>query len=461
MKKIISIIAAAAICLSAAACSAVSNGEYPVSIAGYTIKEKPKRVVCLSDSIADILITCGFADSIKARSDECTQQELAGIPTVGSKTAPSIQKIEDIEPDLILIDNSVVNLPVSTLTEENYTVLNMITAQTGDDLKVLYESLGSMMDGTETGRKKGEKKAANLLITLSDLQRIVPQRDVTVTGCYLYDVKGNAASSGSFCGRLFEYANMINICSDFMSNEDVLNAVRRDNPKFIFCPVGVKSAILSEKNFQAVDAVKNGDVYEIDENVFSRQGETMTEVLSFIIETVYPEVASGSSEQSEASQQSKPESKTESKPEESKTESKPEESKTESKPEESKTESKPEESKTESKPESKPEESKPESSQVKADDSLVINDYTAYGQGEMGDDVVKIQTRLKELGFGKFENGITDFYGEQTAVAVRAFEKQNGLTEDGYAEHDDLVLLFSDKVKPMPKSAEQSAAENQ
>ena len=430
MKKIISIIAAAAICLSAAACSAVSNGEYPVSIAGYTIKEKPKRVVCLSDSIADILITCGFADSIKARSDECTQQELAGIPTVGSKTAPSIQKIEDIEPDLILIDNSVVNLPVSTLTEENYTVLNMITAQTGDDLKVLYESLGSMMDGTETGRKKGEKKAANLLITLSDLQRIVPQRDVTVTGCYLYDVKGNAVSSGSFCGRLFEYANMINICSDFMSNEDVLNAVRRDNPKFIFCPVGVKSAILSEKNFQAVDAVKNGDVYEIDENVFSRQGETMTEVLSFIIETVYPEVASGSSEQSEASQQSKPESKTESKPEESKTES-------------------------------KPEESKPESSQVKADDSLVINDYTAYGQGEMGDDVVKIQTRLKELGFGKFENGITDFYGEQTAVAVRAFEKQNGLTEDGYAEHDDLVLLFSDKVKPMPKSAEQSAAENQ
>ena len=438
MKKIISIIAAAAICLSAAACSAVSNGEYPVSIAGYTIKEKPKRVVCLSDSIADILITCGFADSIKARSDECTQQELAGIPTVGSKTAPSIQKIEDIEPDLILIDNSVVNLPVSTLTEENYTVLNMITAQTGDDLKVLYESLGSMMDGTETGRKKGEKKAANLLITLSDLQRIVPQRDVPVTGCYLYDVKGNAASSGSFCGRLFEYANMINICSDFMSNEDVLNAVRRDNPKFIFCPVGVKSAILSEKNFQAVDAVKNGDVYEIDENVFSRQGETMTEVLSFIIETVYPEVASGSSEQSEASQQSKPESKTESKPEESKTESKPEESKTESKPE-----------------------SKPESSQVKADDSLVINDYTAYGQGEMGDDVVKIQTRLKELGFGKFENGITDFYGEQTAVAVRVFEKQNGLTEDGYAEHDDLVLLFSDKVKPMPKSAEQSAAENQ
>ena len=91
----------------------------------------------------------------------------------------------------------------------------------------------------------------------------------------------------------------------------------------------------------------------------------------------------------------------------------------------------------------------------------MINDYTAYGQGEMGDDVVKIQTRLKELGFGKFENGITDFYGEQTAVAVRAFEKQNGLTEDGYAEHDDLVLLFSDKVKPMPKSAEQSAAENQ
>ena len=440
MKKIISIIAAAAICLSAAACSVVSDGEYPVNIAGYTIKDRPRRVVCLSDSVADILITCGYADTIKARSDECTQQELAEIPTVGSKTAPSIQKIEDIEPDLILMDNTVTNLPVSTLSENNYIVLNMITAQTGDDLKILYESLGSMMDGNETGKKKGEKKASNLLITLSDLQRIVPERDVPVTGCYLYDVKGNAATESSFCGKLFEYAKMINICSDFMTNEDVLNAVRRDNPKFIFCPVGVKASILAEKNFQAVDAVKNGDVYEIDENVFKRQGETMTEVLSFIIETVYPEVAGGSKENSEASsQESKPESKQESKPE----------SKQESKLE----------SKQESNPESK-QESKPESSQVKADDSLVINDYTAYGLGETGEDVLKIQTRLKELGFGEFKDGVTDFYGEQTVAAVKAFEKQNGLTEDGYAEHDDLVLLFSDKVKPMQKTEQQSTAEN-
>ena len=66
----------------------------------------------------------------------------------------------------------------------------------------------------------------------------------------------------------------------------------------------------------------------------------------------------------------------------------------------------------------------------------------------MGDDVLKIQNRLKELGFGKFEDGTTDFFGEKTAEAFKAFEKQNGLTEDGYAEHDDLVLLFSDKVKP-------------
>ena len=39
-----------------------------------------------------------------------------------------------------------------------------------------------------------------------------------------------------------------------------------------------------------------------------------------------------------------------------------------------------------------------------------------------------------------------------TAKAFKAFQKNNGLDEDGYAGADALRLLFSDKAKPASSS---------
>ena len=479
MKKILCLIAAALLAFSAAACS--QDGEYPVNIASYTFSQKPSSVVCLSDSVADILISCGYADSIKAKSDECTQPELQNVPSVGKKYAPDMNKIKKFEPDVVFVDKTSGDV-VKKLAKSDLTVLNMAKAKNSDDLKVLYRSICTIMEGNEKGAENGRKKAASLLITLDDLQRLVPSSDIPITACYLYSAENyTAATKDTFAGKLFEYANLINICADYDDPQDVFNAIQRDDPKYIFCPVGLKDQILSQENFSDVSAVLNNNVYEIDSALFERQGDSMTEVLSFIIETVYPELNSNSGLKPEESktEQSKAESTPEeSKAEQSETESKPEESKAEqseaeSKPEESKAEqseaeSKPEESKAEqSKAESKPEESKAEqskaeeSSKVKADDSLKIDKYTAYGIGDTSDDVAKIQTRLKSLGYGLFDEfGITDYYGEQTAAAFELFQKNNGLDQNGYASSEDLKLLFSADVKPAENTDNNAQQEN-
>ncbi len=108
---------------------------------------------------------------------------------------------------------------------------------------------------------------------------------------------------------------------------------------------------------------------------------------------------------------------------------------------------------------SKQESSKQENSKVKADTSLKITDDTAFGQGDENDDIKKIQKRLKELGYGKFEDGITNYFGEMTAKAFKQFQKNNGLDDDGYAGADALRLLFSDKVKPASASSQSSQQE--
>ena len=433
MKNINRLIAAAItgmMILSSAACSGSSANEYPVKIAGHVFDAKPENVVCLSDSVADILIACGYADAIVAKTDECDQEELDNVPSVGARDSISVQKIASVSPDVVFTDRTVPEEVLDELNEDNYNVLNMIRAHDGKELSILYESISAVMGGNETGRESGEKKASSLLQSFDAMERMIPDRgenEAQITACYLYDVDGTAATDEAMCGQLFNYAKVLNVCAASETSLNTSEAIKLSNPNYIFCDVGVKDQIMSDERYKSLEAVKKKRVYEIDARTFDRQGDSMTEVLSFIIQTIYPELKSQTDEESIETTESSEVSET----------SKTEESKNESSKQES---SKQESSKSESS-------KKEESSKVKEDTSLEITDDMAFGQGDEDEAIKKIQQRLKDLGYGKFEDGITDYFGEQTAKAFKAFQKKNGLDQDGYANADALRILFSDKAK--------------
>ena len=159
MKKILSFITAAVLIIGCCACSTQSNGEYPVKIAGYTFNEKPDSMVCLDDSIADILIACGYADRITARSDECTQPEIENIPSVGSKDDPDCQKIFDVNPDIVFADKDINKNLKDKIEKGGTSVLTMMPAETTDELVTLYENIGAVCNGNKSGRESGKEKA--------------------------------------------------------------------------------------------------------------------------------------------------------------------------------------------------------------------------------------------------------------------------------------------------------------
>ena len=65
--------------------------------------------------------------------------------------------------------------------------------------------------------------------------------------------------------------------------------------------------------------------------------------------------------------------------------------------------------------------------------------------GDAGDDVESVQTRLYELGYlGK--NFITGTYGEKTSAAVSDFQKANGIDPDGMVGHETMEILYADDV---------------
>lgn len=59
--------------------------------------------------------------------------------------------------------------------------------------------------------------------------------------------------------------------------------------------------------------------------------------------------------------------------------------------------------------------------------------------GSRGDEVVKIQTRLKQWGYLK--GNVDGIYGRQTEEAVRYFQRKNGLKVDGIAGPQTLAAI--------------------
>lgn len=415
--KIISLLAAVALMLPFAGCSA-QESEYPVRLANVTFSSSPERAVVLSDSMADVMIASGYIKKIVGKSAECTQKELSDVPSVGKVGKTNIDKVKELNPDVIFTDSSAGKEEIASLRDTGAKIITLMPADSMESLSDLYSNVGAIFDGNVTGKTSGKKRAESISLMLDDLQRLIPESDVVVTACYLYDERGTALTADTFGGGLFDYANAVNVCKTSVSNEEQMNIMRLSNPQYIFCDTGVKDKIMNSEDFSSFKAVKDGNVFEIPSSCFERQGNSLLDSVSQIMEIIYPEISEGS------------------KPEES---SKSEEGS--SKPEEDS--SKPEEN-------SKPDESSAEKPKVKADTSLKITDDMLLEKGQENDNVKKMQTRLKALGYFDEEN--TGYFGDVTYEAVVAYQKANGFEETGVADSKLLKNMFSAKAKMNPSN---------
>ena len=65
--------------------------------------------------------------------------------------------------------------------------------------------------------------------------------------------------------------------------------------------------------------------------------------------------------------------------------------------------------------------------------------YALSKYGSRGDEVIKIQTKLKRWGY--YNGNIDGIYGSQTLAAVKWFQSKNGLTVDGIAGPKTLAAM--------------------
>lgn len=393
---ILSTVMLAASAVGCAGQTAIATGpsvkEFPVTIGDVTISKQPAGAAVLSPNTASVILALGYETQLKAKSADCTQSDLSVLPNV---TADDADKIKQLGADLVFTDSALTPSQKDAMGKDGITVLTLKPAGSREDLARLYSQVGEALMGAGTGNDKGQKIAKGMLQTLDDITRLVPQSTQPITAVYLYDVNGSAATGDTMQGKLISAAGLTNVASSSTGNKYPMSELLLANPQYIFCAKGVKDQLAASADAKKLTAVQKGKVYEMDASLMQLQGGELTDAVSFMAGSAFPELMQNTSSTPGSSSSSSTASGTSS-------------------------------------------------------SGLNLNQTIKFGA--QGDDVMKMQKRLQELGY--MFVAPSGLYAEATQQSVKDFQYLNGITVTGVADPATLQKLFSSSAQKRPPESQ-------
>lgn len=288
---VIALLAAIA-CQSTAVSSRSNSGAgFPVAIhkgdgATVTLARQPQRIVSLSATATEMLFAIGAGKQVLAVDDQSNYPASAPITKL-SGSQPNVEAIAGYSPDLVIVSDDTGGL-VKSLATLNVPALPEPAAK---DLNDTYSQIGQL--GTATGHAREAERLVSRM--RSDIAAIVasagkPARQVTVY--HELDDTFYSAKSGTFIGQLYALLGLRNIADgasgaapDYpqLSSEFIVNS----SPNLIVladtrCCRQNLQTVSARPGWGSISAVKGGDVVGVDDDIASRWGPRVVDLLRLI-----------------------------------------------------------------------------------------------------------------------------------------------------------------------------------
>lgn len=285
IKKIFPVLIVLSLVIAMFASCSGDGQDFPVMVAHDEIKSEPESVGVLNDSVADVIIACGLQDKIKVKTENCSQAELSTVESVGELSNPNFDKLVEINPDIIFADETISIELYNALTERGITVLRMPRGNSIQEIQTLYKSVCRSLKGDAAGTAIATETIEKLSkqIEQAGLEGVNAEEHPTV--CLTYST-GNVAVKDSYGDMLLSYAGLANAVSETATSATI-DIISTLNPGYIICAAGKKADVLNNSALANVDAVKNERIIEIDEALFTRQGNSMVKAVETLVEQFY------------------------------------------------------------------------------------------------------------------------------------------------------------------------------
>lgn len=272
--------------------SASGVAAFPVTVGEVILEKRPEKIVSLSPTATEMLFAIGAGPQVTAVDDqsnypaEAPKSELSGFQ-------PNAEAIAAKSPDLVVLANDM-NKIVGQLTTLKIPVYLAPAATTLDDSYRQLTELGSLTGQTDQAADVTRRMRDDIAKLIKDL----PQRSTNLTYYYELGSELYTATSRTFVGSLFTQVGLENIADPAdadgtkggypqLSQEVIVKA----NPDFVFladtkCCQQSPETVKARSGWAGITAVKNNQVVPLDDDVASRWGPRVVDLLRAIIDAV-------------------------------------------------------------------------------------------------------------------------------------------------------------------------------
>lgn len=265
---------------------------FPVTVGNVTLQERPQKIVSLSATATEMLFAINAGPQVTAVDDnsnyppEAPKSDLSGF-------SPNAEAIAAKSPDLVVISNDI-NKIVEQLTRLKIPVYLAPAAKTLDDSYAQLVDLGKLTGhpaeaGAVVRRMKDD---------IAKLVKDVPQRSTKLTYYYELDPTLYSVTSKTFIGSLFALVGLENVAdpSDADGKKGgypqlSAEALIKSDPDLIFladtkCCQQSAETVKARTGWAAITAVKSNQVVALDDDIASRWGPRVVELVRAIVDAV-------------------------------------------------------------------------------------------------------------------------------------------------------------------------------
>jgi iron complex transport system substrate-binding protein len=252
----------------------------------------PERIVSLSATSTEMLFAIGAGGQVVAVDSFSTYPPDAPITDL-SAYEPNVEAISTYDPDVVVVDGTDPEL-VAGLETVGIEVFEAPAAATLEDTYEQLEQLGELTGHAEEAAELVDDMEADIDALLADL----PERDEPLTYFHELDNTLFTVTSSTFIGELYALAGLENVADSAdaegqsggypqLSAEFLVAA----DPDLIFladtkCCEQTAETFATRPGFEGLSAVTGGQVIELDDDIASRWGPRVVDLLAEIVEAV-------------------------------------------------------------------------------------------------------------------------------------------------------------------------------
>lgn len=306
MNKIKIVLAVCCLMMGLTACGVAKEPDQKAAVAGVNsafpmvitdsydrevrIEKEPLRIISLAPNITETLFALEKGALLVGRTDYCDYPaETAQIESVGTLKAPSIEKISELKPDLVIASTHFSKDTLKKLEELGIPTVVLYGKESFDGV---YETISKVGQILSCDEKAGSIIAGMKGKVDNVIKRVADQEKPSVYYVVRYGKSGDyTAGKGTFIGHLMEIAGARNAAEDTDQWKYSLERLIEKNPGIMICPAegGFKQGLETTSGYKELTAVKEGKLFEIDQNLIERQGPRLADGLEAMARIIHPE----------------------------------------------------------------------------------------------------------------------------------------------------------------------------